>query len=138
MIHHPDVERLDGYDRRRPDVFDADLARATRVVSRSSSRDRRALDLDLALPRPVAIDVVTLAERIELGQSIDRYAVEHWDGGWRPLTEGTTIGHRKMDRVAPVTAGRLRVTLTSRRGPPRLAGLALHRLGASAGPGAGS
>ena len=138
LLHPTDVERLAGFDRRRRDVFDADLARGTRVVSRSSSRDGRALDLELALPRPVAFDVVSLAERIELGQSIDRYAVEHWDGGWRPLTEGTTIGHRKMDRVAPVTAGRLRVTLTSRRGPPRLAGLALHRLGASAGPGAGS
>ncbi len=127
-----DVDRLAGFDRRRREVFDVDLARGARITTRSSAGGLRAAQVEFVLPRPVSFDLVSLEEAIALGQSIERYEVEYWDQSWRPLAAGTTIGHRKIDQVAPVATDRLRVSVTSRRGPPRLSRLALHRLGATA------
>jgi alpha-L-fucosidase len=43
---------------------------------------------------------------------VARYRVEGLvEGAWRPLSDGTTIGYRKLDRVEPVTVSRLRVTV---------------------------
>ncbi len=139
-LHATDVERLAEFDRRRREVFDVDLARGGRVSRSSVSRDGRTIRLECALPRPVTFDLVSLEEAIALGQSIEHYEIEFWDGDWQRLSRGTTIGHRKIDRVPAVSAGRLRVTATSRRGAPRLAALTVHRLGAApaAGPDGGS
>jgi hypothetical protein len=42
------------------------------------------------------------------------------------IAEGTTVGHRRIERIAPATTTRLRLSLVSRRGPPRLSRLSLH------------
>ena len=39
------------------------------------------------------------------------------EGAWRVLSRGTTIGHRKLDRFAPVTITGARLTIEDAVGP---------------------
>jgi alpha-L-fucosidase len=52
--------------------------------------------------------------------------VDAWSGGaWREISRGTTIGHRKLDRIEPVTTDRIRLTIERSLDVPRLARLSL-------------
>ena len=125
LLHATDVERLAGFGARRRAIFEHDLARQARATW-SRGRDSAAAALELDLPRPVTFDLISLQEAIAQGQSISSFAVDAWSGRWNRIAKGTTIGHRRIVRVEPVTTDRLRISLTSRRGPPRLLRPSLH------------
>lgn len=78
--------------------------------------------VELTFPSPTSFDRVVLQEYIRLGQRVEGWRVEgEVEGAWRLLAEGTTIGYKRIARFAPVTARRLRVTITRSRACPTLA-----------------
>jgi len=144
----PDVARLREWRRRLDRTFATDFARGARVAASSAAsgcrpsavtdgrprtywapaEGQRAGWLELTLRAPATFDVVMLQEQIALGQYIEEYAVEAWDGaGWRPMSRGTTIGHKKLDRVEPVTTPRVRVTIAKSRARPHLRAVGLFK-----------
>jgi alpha-L-fucosidase len=47
------------------------------------------------------------------GQKIAKYKIEaQVDGQWRVITQGQTVGHRRIDQVQPMTATAIRLTCT--------------------------
>lgn len=69
------------------------------------------------LPEPRTIDVIKLREHIRLGQRIESFAVDSWDGhGWVEFARGTTVGPRRIIRTERVTTDRLRLRIESCRG----------------------
>ena len=94
---HPDhgaANLLDG----RPDTFWAAKAPATQSV------------VELELPQKESISVVLLQEPIQIGQRIEAYHIEAEEAGtWRTIAQGTTIGHKKLDRFPPVETQRIRL-----------------------------
>jgi len=54
------------------------------------------------------------------------------DGNWTVVAEGTTIGHKRIARFAPVTGRRLRVSITKARACPTISTVGVYR-----SPGAG-
>lgn len=125
LLHPTDVSRIGAFGTRRRAIFEPDLARKARARW-SPGRDAASASLQLDFPHPVSFDLISLQEAIAEGQSISSYAVDSWTGRWSRIAEGTTIGHRRIVRVEPATATRLRLSLVSRRGPPRLLRLSLH------------
>jgi alpha-L-fucosidase len=84
--------------------------------------------LEFELPREIEFDTLELGEAVAHGQTVADYRVEHWSrGAWRPLCWGTTIGHKKLARMDPVRARRLRLMLEFGYGTPRLARVAAWR-----------
>ncbi len=85
-----------------------------------------ALTLDLAAP--IEFNVIRIQEPIALGQRVRAYRIEIWDdGAWRWIAEGTTIGHKKLDRLdAPQTAGRVRLVIEKSLAEPLIAEIGLH------------
>ena len=121
LFHPTDVARLQAFGARLGAMRDTDAARGARV-SRGGGM------LELALPRPAAFDVVSLQEDIGRGQVVERYRVEAMAGGaWRTISRGTTIGYRKLDRITPLTASRVRLVVESALDTPQLARVSLHR-----------
>jgi alpha-L-fucosidase len=60
-------------------------------------------------------------ESVVNGQRIQKYAVEVRDGsGWRRVAEGTTVGHKKIDRFAPTTSSAARLIILSASGTPSI------------------
>jgi alpha-L-fucosidase len=46
---------------------------------------------------------------------------------WQTVAEGTTIGHKKLDRLAaPVTATQVRLVIEDARAEPLIAEMGLH------------
>jgi alpha-L-fucosidase len=109
LLHETDVARLAGMAGRLRALIGDDVARGREI--RSSGAGVYELDLG----RDVTIAVADLREDVTHGQVVARYTLE---GGsspastdWRPISSGTTIGFRKLDRVAPTRVRKLRLTL---------------------------
>jgi alpha-L-fucosidase len=110
LMHEVDVARLAGLGRRVGEIFADD-------VTAGASVERTADGVTLSLPGPRALNVLRLAEPIELGQRVGRFRVHYRDadGQWAWLVDGDTIGHRKLERFDAVVATGLRVQVTEAR-----------------------
>jgi alpha-L-fucosidase len=55
------------------------------------------------------IDHLVTMEEQARGQKIARYRIEaRIDGRWKTVVEGQTVGHKRIDRIAPIMASALR------------------------------
>jgi alpha-L-fucosidase len=109
LLHDRDVAALNAMHSRLGALLGSSLAAGGRPRWRRTGSSATA---DLDLGRLVPLGVVDLREDIEQGQRVARYRVEGSDGDdWIQLCSGTTIGHRKLDRVRPASVRRVRVHL---------------------------
>ena len=151
LFHDNDVRALREFARLREALLAGDaMAGATATANANAGDAAHALDDDAAtfwspgadarngwlefmLTPDAAFDTIRLEEAIAHGQHVSNYRVDTWQhGGWRPLTWGTTIGHRKLDRVPPTRTPRLRLVIEHAYAMPRIARVALHRSPATA------
>ncbi len=124
LLHATDVARLAGMRTTLDGLFTRDVAAGHRMTWKVSGRTATG---ELDLGHATSIGIVDLAEDIMHGQVVARYAVEGSDGGsWRTLSRGTTIGYRKLDRFAPVTARHIRLRIDDAADKPRRVRLRLH------------
>jgi alpha-L-fucosidase len=148
LVHATDVARLAEFATRRAALFARDLAAGARAVASAGTPSDASLVTDgnpdsswgpgtgnnsgwveLDLGSPTTFDVVRLEEAIAGGQTVERYRLLASSGGeWREVTAGTTIGHTKLDRVAPTTATRVRLEVTG-FDQPRISGVRLYSSG---------
>lgn len=77
--------------------------------------------LTLDLLSPVSFDHVSIQEDIGAGQRIARHVVDVWNGStWRPLTEGTTIGYKRLYRFPSVSSSMVRLRIVESYGEPNI------------------
>lgn len=117
VLHATDVVRLRGMRARLDALFADDLARdaEARWVATSATTAEGTIEF----PRSVRAGILDLREDIWQGQRVARYRVEGLvDGAWRELARGTTIGYRKLDRIAPVMVRALRIRVEDAVEPP--------------------
>lgn len=147
VIADPDVRRLEEFRAYRERAFAEDLARGKRATASSAQRSHRASQavdgnaktywmpapgdaapsLEVDLGRAVTFNVVLSQEFIAEGQRVAGYRVETWDGTtWKPLVQGTTIGHKKLDRVPETTASKVRLTVTQAVATPMIRAFGLY------------
>ena len=85
--------------RRLETMFALDVAIGAAVTWTARADRQAALELDLGSAKTIGI--ADLGEDVTQGQVVSRYVLEgERDGSWLPLSEGTTIGFRKLDRFA--------------------------------------
>jgi alpha-L-fucosidase len=146
VLADPDVARLAEFGAAVRRMFGQDLARGKRVTA-SAGKGGALTDgrpsthwsvsgglpasAEVDLGSPVTFDVVCTQEQVSRSQRVEAYRVEaRVDGEWRTLVQGTTIGRKKLDRMRPVTADRVRLTLEKALAPPMVTALGLYRTGA--------
>lgn len=134
MIHENDQAVLKKFGDRLRATFAKDLAvGATRSASneRPGFPIRNLLDgkrntywatedgvttpsVELSFEKPVEFDVVRLREHIALGQRIEAFAVDVWEGsGWKETGSGTSVGNCRLVRLSsPVRASKVRLRIT--------------------------
>jgi alpha-L-fucosidase len=109
LLHSTDTARLSGMRQRLDALFAHDLSPRVRAG------------------REATISIADLREDIQHGQSVARYTLHGQSGGaWRVLSQGTTIGYRKLDRFEPARISGVRLEITERFGPPRPVSVALY------------
>ena len=101
---------------------------ATRPATGPPTTARGSASLEIDLGTAVTFNRSMVQEQIALGQRIEEYALEAWDGkAWRPFAKGTTIGYKKLDRFPDVTASRVRLTIGRSRAFPAIREFGLFR-----------
>jgi alpha-L-fucosidase len=85
--------------------------------------------LTLRLPAPSTIDHIVTMEDLREGERVRSYVVEGRVGGtWQQLVAGTAIGHKKIDRIAPVAVTELRLRVLESVGVPQIRRFAAYGL----------
>jgi alpha-L-fucosidase len=85
--------------------------------------------IDFILAGPKTFDVLLLQENIRVGQRVEKWVLEYKVGNeWKTLTEGTTIGYKRLLRFTPVTTDEVRLRILSSRLNPTIAEFGLYKL----------
>lgn len=68
--------------------------------------------LEIDLGETFTVKYVVIQEFIQLGQRVKRFSVEVFNGNaWKKVAEGTTIGYKRILKLDPVQASRVRVNI---------------------------
>jgi alpha-L-fucosidase len=151
-IAEPDRIALMDFKRLRDQLFADDYAKGA-VVSSSNVRgnnrrfdamnvidgDRRTYwatddtvteaSMVIALQEPVTFDVLMLQEYIPLGQRVESFYIEQWDGSeWIEIVTGTTIGYKRLLRFQPVTTDSIRLVIHNSRAAPLISAVSIYKL----------
>lgn len=147
LIHENDIKNLQGLKRVIDKTFKKDLSQNSKVKVNDSQKmvsiknlfandkywiadeGRNSNSLEFILPEKVSFDVVMLQEEIRVGQRIEKFHLEFWNGNeWKKFTEGTTIGYKRLLRVDPVKTDRIRLTIDKSRLSPALSNFGIYKL----------
>lgn len=75
-------------------------------------------------------DLLSVQENIKVGQRIESFVLEYLDNNnnWTKLTEGTTVGYKRILMFPEVTAQYLRFRVLSSRSNPTISEIGLYKL----------
>ncbi|MFM1879153.1 MAG: hypothetical protein RLZZ241_2019 [Bacteroidota bacterium] len=74
--------------------------------------------LELEFTEPTSFNRILLRENIALGQRIKSFSISaKVNGKWQMLDSQTTIGNRRILKVAPITAKKIRLNIHDAKGP---------------------
>lgn len=119
LMPEADVARLREFGAAIRSLYEKDLARGRTVWTPPTDLHTVVAEVDFRVP--MSFDRTVLAEWIHLGQRVQRYDVQTWDGSrWRTIHEATTIAHKKIDIFPRVTTSRMRVRILQSSGTPRI------------------
>lgn len=148
LFAEPDVKRLREFQEAVTETFAVNFAEGKPADAsnvRADSKASNAVDgnrdtywatdektttasLEVNLGEPITFNVSLIQEDIALSQRVEEYRLEAWDGqGWKQITEGTTIGHKKLDRFPDVTASKVKLTIAKSLAPPLIRAFGLYR-----------
>ncbi|KAF7073707.1 hypothetical protein CFC21_078654 [Triticum aestivum] len=149
LIDGADMARLREFGAAVKRIFGTDLAEGSRARASSergggfeagkvldgreetywapTAEDGRRNGYWIELRRPAgarAFNVVRIQEHVALGQRVERHEV-YVDGV--AVARGTTVGHKRLHRLACPVAGRtVKIWFAARRGPPLVSAVGLH------------
>lgn len=81
-----------------------------------------------SFPKPIQFDRVLLQENIAHGQRNENGRLEYWDGRqWQELAQVSTIGYKRLLRIKPVTAQKVRYTVLASKLPVELSEIGFYK-----------
>jgi len=143
LINDADIEVLKKWKQLRDDIFSKNFAENARIISSNGIRMNALTDknyntwwttkgadtsavIELQLNQPTTFNVLMLQENISVGQRIEKFDVEYWNGtSWQKVTEGTTVGYKRLLQFPKITTGKVRIKILSSRLNPTLSELGL-------------
>lgn len=145
LISDSDVNSLQAWTKLREKTFKNNLIKGAAVSSANGTGAKRILDdkyktywttkgkdttatLELTLKAESIFDVVSLQENITVGQRVEKFSIDYWDGtAWKQATKGTTIGYKRLIKFDPVKATKVRINIESSRLNPTLSQFGLYK-----------
>ena len=143
LIHDSDITVLEKWRQLRDTIFKTNLVKGARIKSSNGVNTKYLIDrndathfttrgndtlstIELTLKRQETFNVLQLQENIRMGQRVERFELEYWDGEkWEMATQGTTIGYKRLLHFNPITTDRVRLKILSSRLNPCLAELGI-------------
>lgn len=150
LIHENDVESLKGFKKLLGEAFSNNLTKNAKINTsnyRGQSKkyspmnlidndkntywatDDEVLngDIEISLKKPQLVSYILLQEYIQLGQRVKSFSIEVWNGKeWDTVSEGTTIGYKRILKINPVTTSKIRVNITDSKASPVLSNIEVY------------
>jgi alpha-L-fucosidase len=144
LINEADIKNLKEWTKLRDDIFKNNLAKGAVITSQNGINKDNILDekyatywttkgndttavIDLNLKNNTTFNVLMLQENITVGQRIENFELEYWDGkAWKKAAEGTTVGYKRLLQFDPVTSDKVRLKISSSRLNPTIAEIGLY------------
>ncbi|MEP6749359.1 MAG: alpha-L-fucosidase [Bacteroidota bacterium] len=83
--------------------------------------------VEISLHKKSVIQFITLQEYIQLGQRVKSFSVDVWkDNSWHPVAAATTIGYKRILKIAPVETEKVRVNITSSKACPVISNIEIY------------
>ncbi|WP_246228679.1 alpha-L-fucosidase [Paraflavitalea devenefica] len=146
LLADPDVNSLEGFRQLIQQTFDRNLAKGATISAQNGVNTKALLDgkyntyfttrsndtttsIELTLPAAITCNILSLQENITVGQRIEKFSAEYFDGAqWKPFTAGTTVGYKRLLRFDAITTKKIRLKILSSRLNPALSELGLYKL----------
>jgi alpha-L-fucosidase len=152
LIDDNDVVALKGFGDRIREIFKTNLAREAKVTAsnirgnsityaatnvlkcKSKFKEYWATDdsirdagIVIDFGKPTEFSVISLREPIQLGERVDKWALDYWDNGlWKEFAAGICIGARRLWRGQPVTSVKVRLRIIHASASPAISEFAVY------------
>jgi alpha-L-fucosidase len=81
----------------------------------------------IELRKKSRIQYIVMQEYIRLGQRVKSFNVEIWkDNAWQQVAAATTIGHKRIVKIDPVTTKKIRVNITDSKACPVISNIEIY------------
>ncbi|MCL5019151.1 MAG: alpha-L-fucosidase [Patescibacteria group bacterium] len=112
-------------DMKRSAEFGAEIKR--RLGKSIAETKGKGEMVELTLDAPAQIDHIITMEDITRGERVREYVIEGYIAGeWQEVCNGTAIGHKKIDRINPVTTIKVRLKIIRSTDTPVLKKFAVY------------
>jgi len=144
LINDSDIAALKKWKQLRDNIFKKNFAKNAILESSNGINAGLILDnndathftttgndttaiIEIQLKTKATFNVLQLQENIRMGQRIEKFALEYWDGKtWIMAAQGTSIGFKRLLKFSTVKAVKLRLKILSSRLNPCLAEFGLY------------
>ncbi len=147
LIHENDIKALNGMRKLLDETFRTNLAKEATLIthnSRQNSSLKNILDdnletywiadqqdlqtsVELTFDKNQKFNCAMLQENILIGQRIEKFHIDYWDGNtWNTFAKATTVGYKRLIRFPVVTTKRIRIVIKESRLNPTLSTFGLY------------
>ncbi len=118
LLYENDVASLKAFGQMKRAMFQTNLAPKIPVSGPSTTFD---------VPARATFSVIRVREEIRLGQRVEAFAVDAWQGNdWRTIAQATSIGNCRLLRLeTPVSTSRVRLRITQSPAVPAISEFSL-------------
>ena len=149
LLHENDIKSLLAFRELLKKEFETDLAKGKEVIATSfrgkgyeasnvndgnpetywTTNDLQTTgDLIINLGAETEVNRIILQEYIKLGQRVQEFKVSALSNGdWKPLIDGTTIGHKIIRKFPVVKTSKIKITISKSRACPEISNVELYR-----------
>jgi alpha-L-fucosidase len=144
LINQADIKSLKAWRNALNNIFSENMAKNATVYTDGPKPDIKTITdqndttswtpaktgstyIELKLQKTCDFNILLLQENITKGQRIEQFTLEAWvDKKWQKITEGTTVGYKRILRFPDVKTDKVRLTINQSRLEPALAEFGLY------------
>jgi alpha-L-fucosidase len=149
LLHENDVKSLLGFREMLKKEFEIDIAKGKKANATSirgkgykasnvndgnpetywATKDGQTSgDIIIDLGAETELNRIILQEYIKLGQRVQEFKVSAYSNGeWKPLIDGTTIGHKVIRKFPVIQSSQIKVTISKSKACPVISNIELYR-----------
>lgn len=143
LITDYDIAALKAWKEKLNNIFEVNLLKGAKGVGAvkkikslldgndathySFSMKEKDNEIEMNLDGEKTFNVLMLQENIRIGQRVEKFVLDYWTSGeWKTVTEGTTIGYKRLLEFPTITTTKVRLRILSARLQPALAEIGLY------------
>jgi alpha-L-fucosidase len=149
LLHENDVKSLLAFRELLKREFETDIAKGKKAIASSvrgkgyeaanaidgnpdtywATEDaQKSGDITIDLGKETEINRIILQEYIKLGQRVQEFSVSAFQNGvWKPLIDGTTIGHKVIRKFPVIKASKVKIIISKSKACPVISNVELYR-----------